>query len=38
MITTWSAGAADLFMPEAILTELSALIRRHPWWQAPRGW
>ena len=21
-------------MPEAILTELSALIRRHPWWQA----
>ena len=34
MITTWSQGAADGFMPEAILTELSALIRRHPWWQA----
>jgi SAM-dependent methyltransferase len=34
MITTWSQGAPDGFMPEAILTELSALIRRHPWWQA----
>jgi SAM-dependent methyltransferase len=34
MITTWSQGAPDVFMPEAILTELSALIRRHPWWQA----
>src|SRR5271163_4595027 len=34
MITTWSAGDADLFMPESILTELSTLIRRHPWWQA----
>ena len=34
MITTWSQGEPDAFMPEAILTELSALIRRHPWWQA----
>ena len=34
MITTWSQGEPDGFMPEAILTELSALIRRHPWWQA----
>jgi SAM-dependent methyltransferase len=34
MITTWSQGEPDGFMPEAILTELSALTRRHPWWQA----
>jgi SAM-dependent methyltransferase len=34
MITTWSQGEPDGFMPEAILTELPALIRRHPWWQA----
>ena len=34
MITTWSRGEPDGFMPEAILTELSSLIRRHPWWQA----
>ena len=34
MITTWSRGAADGFMPEAILTELSVVIHRHPWWQA----
>ncbi len=34
MITTWSQGEPDGFMPEAILTELSAMIRRHPWWQA----
>jgi SAM-dependent methyltransferase len=34
MITTWSQGAPDDFMPEGILTELSALVRRHPWWQA----
>jgi SAM-dependent methyltransferase len=34
MITTWSRGLPDAFMPEAILTELSALICRHPWWQA----
>jgi SAM-dependent methyltransferase len=34
MITTWSQGEPGLFMPEAILTELSALIRQHPWWQA----
>ena len=34
MITTWSQGKPDGFMPEAILTELSALIHRHPWWQA----
>ena len=34
MITTWSQGEPDGFMPEAILTELSALIHRHPWWQA----
>jgi SAM-dependent methyltransferase len=34
MITTWSHGEPDGFMPEAILTDLSALIKRHPWWQA----
>jgi SAM-dependent methyltransferase len=34
MITTWSSGTPDSFMPEAILTELAALVRRHPWWQA----
>jgi SAM-dependent methyltransferase len=34
MITTWSQGEPDAFMSEAILTELSALIRDHPWWQA----
>jgi SAM-dependent methyltransferase len=34
MITTWSQGEPGTFMPEAILTDLSALIRRHPWWQA----
>ena len=34
MITTWSLGEPGTFMPEAILTDLSALIRRHPWWQA----
>ncbi len=34
MITVWSQSQADEFMPEAILTELAALIRRHPWWRA----
>ena len=34
MITVWSQSQADEFMPEAILTELTALIHRHPWWRA----
>ena len=34
MITTWSQGEPDAFMPGAAVTELSGLIRRHPWWQA----
>jgi 2-polyprenyl-3-methyl-5-hydroxy-6-metoxy-1,4-benzoquinol methylase len=34
MIVTWSQGAPEAYMPEAILTELSRQVRRHPWWQA----
>jgi 2-polyprenyl-3-methyl-5-hydroxy-6-metoxy-1,4-benzoquinol methylase len=34
MITSWSQGEPGAFMPETILTELSAVIRRHPWWRA----
>jgi SAM-dependent methyltransferase len=34
MIETWSRGQADTNMPEAILTEQAALVRRHPWWLA----
>jgi SAM-dependent methyltransferase len=34
MITTWSQGEPGRFMPEGILTDLSPLIRRHPWWRA----
>ena len=34
MIETWSRGSADANMPEAILTEQAALVRRHPWWLA----
>jgi SAM-dependent methyltransferase len=34
VIETWSRGVADAHMPEAILTELAATVRRHPWWRA----
>lgn len=34
MLETWNTGLADSNMPEAILTEQAALVRRHPWWQA----
>ncbi len=34
MITTWSQGTADEHMDESILTNLTALIHRHPWWTA----
>jgi SAM-dependent methyltransferase len=34
MIVTWSRGAADDNMDEAILVELGAIIARHPWWIA----
>ena len=34
MITTWSSGEPNTFMPDAILTELSVLIHHHPWWRA----
>jgi len=34
MITTWSKGAADEWMSEDILVDLSNLIGRHPWWHA----
>jgi SAM-dependent methyltransferase len=34
MITTWSSGPADANMDEAILVELAATVRRHPWWWA----
>ena len=34
MIETWSQGQADSNMPEDILTEQAALVRRHPWWLA----
>ena len=34
MITTWSEGRTDDFMPEAILLRVASQIRRHPWWRA----
>jgi 2-polyprenyl-3-methyl-5-hydroxy-6-metoxy-1,4-benzoquinol methylase len=34
MISIWSVGMADSNMAEEILTGLTELIRRHPWWQA----
>ena len=34
MISTWSRGDADSNMDEGILTELGAIIARHPWWEA----
>jgi 2-polyprenyl-3-methyl-5-hydroxy-6-metoxy-1,4-benzoquinol methylase len=34
MIEHWSRGEADDHMPEEILVDLAAIIRRHPWWQA----
>ncbi|HEX8204368.1 MAG TPA: methyltransferase domain-containing protein [Isosphaeraceae bacterium] len=34
MIVTYSRGAGPEFMPAEILTDLSAAIRRHPWWSA----
>ena len=34
MIETWSRGQADANMPEAILTDQAALVRRPPWWLA----
>jgi 2-polyprenyl-3-methyl-5-hydroxy-6-metoxy-1,4-benzoquinol methylase len=34
MIEKWSSGNADENMPEAILVETLALVRRHPWWRA----
>jgi SAM-dependent methyltransferase len=34
MIETWTRGAADDNMPEAILVETLARVRRHPWWRA----
>ncbi len=34
MIDKWSDGIADENMAEDILTDLTGLIRQHPWWQA----
>jgi SAM-dependent methyltransferase len=34
MIERWSHGDADEHMPEEILVDLAAIIRRHPWWRA----
>jgi SAM-dependent methyltransferase len=34
MITTWSEGRPDDFMPEAILVRVASQIHRHPWWRA----
>lgn len=34
MIVRWSLGSADENMSEDILTELAAVIGRHPWWRA----
>jgi 2-polyprenyl-3-methyl-5-hydroxy-6-metoxy-1,4-benzoquinol methylase len=34
MIHTWSSGAPDAHMAEELLTDLSHLVRQHPWWQA----
>ena len=34
MITTWSKGPADDWMPEDILVATLEKVRRHPWWHA----
>jgi SAM-dependent methyltransferase len=34
MIHTWSCGNADDNMPENLLVDLEATVRRHPWWKA----
>ncbi len=34
MIERWSRGDADEHMPEEILVDLAAIVRRHPWWRA----
>lgn len=34
MITTWSKGPADDFMPEATLVKTLGVVRKHPWWTA----
>jgi SAM-dependent methyltransferase len=34
MIEHWSTGDADEHMPEEILVDLAAIVRRHPWWRA----
>jgi SAM-dependent methyltransferase len=34
MIEPWSRGEADEHMPEEILVDLAAIVRRHPWWRA----
>ena len=34
MIDVWSRGPADDNMPEAMLVETLARVRRHPWWSA----
>ena len=34
MIETWSQGAADANMPESMLVQTLARVRRHPWWLA----
>lgn len=34
MIRTWSKGDADDNMPENLLVDLEATVRRHPWWTA----
>ena len=34
MVTTWSHGTPDVFMPEGILVRAGGRVRRHPWWQA----
>jgi len=34
MITVWSQGRANENMPETMLVETLANVRRHPWWRA----
>src|SRR5262249_3497603 len=34
LITTWSTGAADDNMDQAILVDLAGMVSRHPWWHA----
>ncbi|MGC3960278.1 MAG: class I SAM-dependent methyltransferase [Verrucomicrobiota bacterium] len=34
MITTWSKGPADDFMPEQTLVKTLGVVRKHPWWTA----